>query len=72
MISQALSLFLVVRQWLVVTEIDKKWYVFSSTEKKIELSNEPISKVFLTWYLLNKTLDDTIEKRNDPIKIIMT
>ena len=72
MISQALSLFLVVRQWLVVTEIDKKWYVFSSTEKKIELSNEPISKVYLTWYLLNKTLDDTIEKRNDPIKIIMT
>ena len=72
MISQALSLFLVVRQWVVVTEIDKKWYVFSSTEKKIELSNEPISKVFLTWYLLNKTLDDTIEKRNDPIKIIMT
>ena len=72
MISQALSLFLVVRQWLVVTEIDKKWYVFSSTEKKIELSNEPISKVFLTWYLLNKTLDDTIEKRNDPIKIVMT
>ena len=72
MIFQALSLFLVLRQWLVVTEIDKKWYVFSSTEKKIELSNEPISKVFLTWYLLNKTLDDTIEKRNDPIKIIMT
>ena len=72
MTFQALSLFLVVRQWLVVTEIDKKWYVFSSTEKKIELSNEPISKVFLTWYLLNKTLDDTIEKRNDPIKIIMT
>ena len=72
MIFQALSLFLVVRQWLVVTEIDKKWYVFSSTEKKIELSNEPISKVFLTWYLLNKTLDETIEKRNDPIKIIMT
>ena len=72
MISQALSLFLVVRQWLVVTEIDKKWYVFSSTEKKIELPNEPISKAFLTWYLLNKTLDDTIEKRNDPIKIIMT
>ena len=72
MIFQALSLFLVLRQWLVVTEIDKKWYVFSSTEKKIELSNEPISKVFLTWYMLNKTLDDTIEKRNDPIKIIMT
>ena len=72
MTFQALSLFLVVRQWLVVTEIDKKWYVFSSTEKKIELSNEPISKVYLTWYLLNKTLDDTIEKRNDPIKIIMT
>lgn len=22
--------------------------------------------------MLNKTLDDTIEKRNDPIKIIMT
>ena len=72
MIFQALSLFLVLRQWLVVTEIDKKWYVFSSTEKKIELSNEPISKVFLTCYLLNKTLDDTIEKRNDPINIIMT
>ena len=72
MIFQALSLFLVLRQWLVVTEIDKKWYVFSSTEKKIELSNKPISKVFLTWYLLNKTLDDTIEKHNDPIKIIMT